>query len=36
MHEDVVLVGINWDSELEGTEMEPIDLLEEFDQELAD
>jgi hypothetical protein len=36
MHEDVVLVGINWDSELEGTEMEPLDLLQEFDQELAE
>lgn len=36
MHEDVVLVGINWDAELEGVEIEPLDLLEEFDQELAD
>ena len=36
MHEDVVLLGVNWDAELEGTEVEPLDLLEEFDQELAD
>ena len=36
MHNDVVLVGINWDEELEGVEIEPLDLLEEFDQELAD
>jgi hypothetical protein len=36
MHEDVVLVGINWNADLDGTEMEPIDLLEEFDQELAE
>lgn len=34
MHEDVLLVGVNWNSELEGDEMEPIDLLEEFEQEL--
>ena len=36
MHEDVVLVGINWDEDLEGVEIEPLDLLEEFDQELAE
>ena len=36
MHEDVVLVGVNWNQELEGVEMEPLDLLEEFDQELAE
>jgi hypothetical protein len=35
MHQDVVLAGLNWDAELEGREMEPLDLLEEFDQELA-
>lgn len=35
MHEDVILVGINWNSELEGEEVEPLDLLEEFEQELA-
>jgi hypothetical protein len=36
MHDDVILAGINWDAELEGTEIEPLDLLQEFDQELAD
>jgi hypothetical protein len=36
MHEDVILVGANWDAELEGVEIEPLDLLEEFDKELAD
>lgn len=36
MHEDVILVGVNWDEELEGVEMEPLDLLEEFDQELEE
>jgi hypothetical protein len=34
MHEDVLLVGVNWNEELEGEEMEPLDLLEEFEQEL--
>ncbi len=36
MHEDVVLIGVNWDEELEGIEIEPLDLLEEFDNELAE
>lgn len=36
MHEDVLLVGVNWNDELEGGEMEPLDLLEEFEQELQD
>jgi len=35
MHEDVILVGVNWNEDLEGDEMEPLDLLEEFEQELA-
>ncbi|WP_413663458.1 DUF2750 domain-containing protein [Microbulbifer sp. CNSA002] len=34
MHEDVLLVGINWNAELEGVEMEPLDLLEQLEQEL--
>lgn len=34
MHEDVMLVGVNWNSELEGEEVEPIDLLEEFESEM--
>jgi hypothetical protein len=36
MHADVILAGINWDESLEGIEIEPLDLLEEFDQELAE
>jgi hypothetical protein len=35
MHDDVLLVGVNWDENLEGDETEPLDLLEEFEQELA-
>ncbi|WP_250459261.1 DUF2750 domain-containing protein [Microbulbifer litoralis] len=34
MHEDVILVGINWNGELEGVELEPLDLLEQLEQEL--
>lgn len=34
MHSDVLMVGINWNTELEGQEMEPLDLLEEFEAEL--
>ena len=36
MHEDVLLVGINWNDALEGEEIEPLDLLEEFEQEMSD
>jgi len=36
MHEDLLLVGVNWDENLEGDEMEPIDLLEEFEWEMGD
>lgn len=32
MHEDVLLVGVNWNAGMEGDEMEPLDLLEEFDE----
>jgi hypothetical protein len=28
------MAGINWNEELEGQEMEPLDLLEEFESEL--
>lgn len=31
MHEDVLLVGINWNEAMEGIEIEPLDLLEEID-----
>ena len=34
MHEDVLRVGINWNTDLEGQELEPLDLLEEFESEL--
>lgn len=32
LHEDVILVGPNWNAELLGDEVEPLDLLEDFDQ----
>lgn len=35
MHEDVLLVGINWNDELEGDDYEPLDILHEFEQALA-
>jgi len=34
MHDDVLLVGPNWNADLEGDEVEPLDLLEDFDQEV--
>jgi len=33
MHNDVLMAGINWNADLEGQEMEPLDLLEEFESE---
>jgi Protein of unknown function (DUF2750) len=36
MHDDVILIGINWDENLEGEEYEPLDLLEEFEEEMQD
>ena len=35
MHEDVFLVGPNWTEDLEGLEVEPLDLLKEFEDELS-
>lgn len=35
MHEDVLLVGINWDESLEGEDYEPLDVLQEFEAALA-
>lgn len=32
MHEDVLMIGPNWNSKLEGFELEPLDLLEDFDE----
>lgn len=34
MHEDLTLVGPNWNSDLEGDEVEPLDLLEDFEESL--
>ena len=31
MHKDVYLVGVNWDAEMDGEEVEPLDLLSDFD-----
>lgn len=36
MHDDVFLIGINWDAEMEGMEVEPLDLLKEFEDELSE
>lgn len=36
MHEDVLMVGVDWNEELEGDEVEPLDLLEDFDKAIAD
>lgn len=36
MHEDVVLVGIDWNQQLDGEEVEPLDLLEDFDEAAGD
>jgi hypothetical protein len=36
MHDDVLLVGVNWNGELEGEEIEPLDLLEEFESDLTE
>jgi len=33
MHGDLVLVGGNWNSAMEGLEIEPLDLTEEIDRE---
>lgn len=30
-HEDVLLIGINWNEDMEGVEIEPLDLLEDID-----
>ena len=31
MHDDQFMVGVNWNAELEGAEVEPLDLLEDFE-----
>ena len=35
MHEDIIIVGVNWNEDLEGAEEEPLDLLEDIDEELS-
>ena len=35
MHEDLLLVGSNWNKALEGLELEPLDLLEDIDRVAA-
>lgn len=35
MHEDVILVGVNWNKEMEGPEVEPLDLLEDIDKQAS-
>jgi len=32
MHEDLTLVGPNWNADLQGDEVEPLDLLEDFEE----
>ncbi len=32
MHADLLLVGVNWNTDLEGVEVEPLDLMEDIDQ----
>ncbi len=34
MHEDVILVGVNFNGEMEGLEKEPLDLLGDFEAQL--
>ena len=35
MHQDLLLVGPNWNGDMEGEEMEPLDVLEDIDREAA-
>ncbi len=34
LHKDVLLVGVNWNDELEGLELEPLDLLADIEAEM--
>jgi len=36
MHEDVTLIGPNWNADMVGHELEPLDVLEDFDQAVAE
>jgi Protein of unknown function (DUF2750). len=31
MHEDLLLIGTNWNDDLEGLEIEPLDFIEDVD-----
>lgn len=33
MHDDLIMVGVNWNAAMEGDEVEPLDLLEDFEGE---
>ena len=35
MHQDILLVGVDWDDTSEGEEVEPLDLLEDMDRAAA-
>lgn len=35
MHKDELLIGVNWNQDLEGEELEPLDLLQEMEQEIG-
>src|SRR5690625_3760330 len=35
MHKDGLLIGVNWTQELEGEELEPMDLLQETVREIG-
>ena len=32
MHEDVLMVGVNWNTDMEGHEIEPLDLAEDIEK----
>ena len=36
LHADLLLVGPNWNAELAGDELEPLDLLEDFEEAMED
>jgi len=36
LHTDTVLVGVNWNTAMEGAEVEPLDLLEDIDGDEED
>lgn len=34
LHEDEILIGINWNAEMEGPEIEPLDLASDIEEQL--